>query len=405
MRRMIHTMGTAAGNRVTTLRYRSEEGATLVFVAITLVALFALASFAIDFGLLYAERRDLQNGADAAALAIAEDCARGECDPAYDEYDVAEIYVDANARDNTAWAQQVDLDLTERKVTVYNATENHDGTHDFRLMFAGVVGFDDFTVGADATVAWGYPRQLETLPIIISECEWSKDDAGWPDGASDDLPWDTDLVGDGYDDDAYDRVNVQFHDGNATEDCAAQAGQDGIINDVDGDTRLPGGFGWLDTDGNCVAQVYGLENDDSYGWVPGDPGSSPSSGCDPDQVEQLLLDLDNGVGRTVLIPYFIDIWTGPANGSGPCGRNGKCYEIGGYGAFHTVGYKFSGGTNPRPNNYIRYVDPPLDEAPCTGPGENDMRCLEGYFVRTLETGGGGDLGGEDRGVLVIKFTD
>jgi Flp pilus assembly protein TadG len=397
MRRLIHATGTTVGNRVRVLRYRSEEGATIVFVAITLLALFALASFAIDFGLLYSERRDLQNGADAAALAIAEDCARGQCDTAYDEYDTAEIYVDANAHDGTAWAQQVDLDLTDRKVTVYNATEDAAGNHKFELLFAGVVGFDGFTVGANATVAWGYPRQLATIPLIISECEWQKDDAGWPDGDDDNLPWDTDLD---YEDSSFERALIQFHDGNQTEDCAAQAGQD-----VDGDGRLPGGFGWLDTNGNCEATVYGVDSgSDDYGWVGGDPGSSPSSGCDADAIEQLLLDLDNGVGRTVLIPYFVDVWTGPSNGSGPCGSNGKCYKIGGYGAIHVVGYKFSGGTNPQPNNYIRHVDPPLADPPCTGPGENDLRCLDAYFVRTLATSGGDDLGGADRGVLVIKFT-
>jgi Flp pilus assembly protein TadG len=405
MRRLTETIQAAASRRFPRLRYRSEDGATLVFVAITLVALFALASFAIDFGLLYAERRDLQNGADAAALAIAEDCARGQCDPAYDEYDVAEVYVDANARDNTAWAQQVDLDLSERKVTVYNATENGDGSHELRLLFAGVVGFNDFTVGADATVVWGHPRQLATIPLIISECEWIKTEDGWPAGDADTLPSDKHIVGASYDVDGVTTARIQFHDGNATDPCAAQAGKDGIF-DENGDNLLPGGFGWLDTDGNCVATVYGVDSDaDTYGWVAADTGSSPSTGCDPEDVRAMLLDMEHNVGRTVMIPYFIDLWTGPSNGSGPCGDNGKCYRIGGYGAFHAVGYKFSGGKSPKPNNYIGYVDPPLDAAPCTGGGEKDMRCLEGYFVQTASTTGGGDLGGEDRGVLVIKFAD
>lgn len=383
------------------LKANPEHGASLVFVAITLIALFGLAAFAIDFGLLYSERRDLQNGADAAALAIAEDCARGGCDAAYDEYATAETYVDANAHDGTAWAQQVDLNLSERKVTVYNATENSDGSHDFNLLFASVVGFNNFTVGADATVIWGHPRQLATLPLIISECEWQKDDPGWPDGDPDTLPYDTDLD---YTTDA--PINIQFHDGNATEECAAVAGQD-----ENGDGKLDGGFGWLKTDGNCQATVYGVDSGDpdDYGWVPGDPGSSPSSGCTAARVEQLLLDLVNrttgqGQGRTVLIPYFGDIWTGPANGSGPCGANAKCYKILGYGAIHVVGYKLGGGTSPTANNFVRFVKPPLTKAPCTGPGQNDLRCLSVYFVRTLDTTGGtGDLGGADRGVLVIKF--
>ena len=67
----------------------SDTGATIVFVAVILVALLAMSAFAIDFGRMWEERRQLQNGADAAAVAIAEDCVRGLCDGSYDEYAVA----------------------------------------------------------------------------------------------------------------------------------------------------------------------------------------------------------------------------------------------------------------------------------------------------------------------------
>ncbi|NNL47747.1 MAG: hypothetical protein HKO76_05230, partial [Acidimicrobiia bacterium] len=80
-----------------------------------------------------------------------------------------------------------------------------------------------------------------------------------------------------------------------------------------------------------------------------------------------------------------------------CGSNGKCYKIGGYGAFHVTGYRFSGGPK-----YSRYVNP-LTGLPCSGPGQNDIRCLAGYFVNAVYSGGG-DLGGEDRGVTVIRFS-
>ena len=49
-----------------------------VIVAISLTALIGMAAFAIDVGALYGERRQLQSGADAGALAVAEDCALGE---------------------------------------------------------------------------------------------------------------------------------------------------------------------------------------------------------------------------------------------------------------------------------------------------------------------------------------
>ena len=54
-----------------------ERGVSLIFVAILLPVLFGFAVFAVDAAALYEERRELQNGADAAVLAIAEDCAFG----------------------------------------------------------------------------------------------------------------------------------------------------------------------------------------------------------------------------------------------------------------------------------------------------------------------------------------
>ena len=44
-----------------------------------LVVLLGVGALVIDVGALYAERRQLQNGADAAALAVAADCAEGDC--------------------------------------------------------------------------------------------------------------------------------------------------------------------------------------------------------------------------------------------------------------------------------------------------------------------------------------
>jgi len=50
----------------------SERGAVLVFVAITLPIIFGFSAFVIDMGLLLENRRLLQNGVDAAALAGAQ---------------------------------------------------------------------------------------------------------------------------------------------------------------------------------------------------------------------------------------------------------------------------------------------------------------------------------------------
>jgi len=50
-------------------RARDEQGVTMVLLALSLVALMALSGLAVDGGAAYANRRQAQNGADAAALA------------------------------------------------------------------------------------------------------------------------------------------------------------------------------------------------------------------------------------------------------------------------------------------------------------------------------------------------
>jgi len=403
-----------------------EEGATLVFVAVVLVALLALTAFAVDFGRMWEERRQLQNGADAAALAVAEDCARDLCDGLYDEYAIADLYADDNARDGFAEAWMVELDLDAQTVTVHNRTEDPGGDNHFDMLFAGIVGFDGFTVGAQATVAWGgLASDIATIPIIISDCEFIRphgyggaggvyDAEGnieathlfndvnspetpdypqwWTDGPietaeftyldlDDDGDKDWDLNEDGMDDPYPQPAVLTFHDGGGTEECNAQAGQD-----TDENGKLSGGFGWLDIGGAdpCEALIVN-------GWAGEDPGASPSTGCDNEMLAELLFT------PAVNIPYFND-----ENGLEGGGANGE-YLVAGYGGFHVVGYNFGG--------LFRDYRAPLTSDPCRPLGVrprgwtngNDDRCLVGYFVKKVETTG--DIGDDDgRGITVIKFT-
>ena len=51
------------------LRKKNESGAVIVMVAIVLIVLIAIAALAVDVGYLLASRNELQNAADASALA------------------------------------------------------------------------------------------------------------------------------------------------------------------------------------------------------------------------------------------------------------------------------------------------------------------------------------------------
>ena len=71
-------------------RLRDERGAVGVVVALLMVPLIGFAAIAIDVSAMYAERQQLQTGADAGALAIAQDCAPGACgSPGADRTDFA----------------------------------------------------------------------------------------------------------------------------------------------------------------------------------------------------------------------------------------------------------------------------------------------------------------------------
>lgn len=77
----------------------SERGAVALVTAIFLTGvLIAVGMITIDVGRVYSERGQLQNGADAAALAVAQSCAK---DPTCDT-DQADDYANDNANDGSA---------------------------------------------------------------------------------------------------------------------------------------------------------------------------------------------------------------------------------------------------------------------------------------------------------------
>lgn len=53
-----------------------DHGAVAVIVAVVSVVIFGLAAFAVDLGMAYTSKRDLQKGADAAALSAAKEVIR-----------------------------------------------------------------------------------------------------------------------------------------------------------------------------------------------------------------------------------------------------------------------------------------------------------------------------------------
>ena len=292
-----------------------EDGAVIIMVAGFCVAMIAMAALVIDVGALLDERRQLQNGADASALGIAERCAvTGTCDVAGNAT-VATSLADANASDGAATVDSVTYPVPGQ-VTVATSTRAKGGGTILPYAFGqAITGQRGGTVHANATASWQGLRRATVIPLVMSLCEFNLATA----------PNNT----------VYNRPTViLFH--SAAGQCSGPAGQD-----------LPGGFGWVrdnsdsnPNDCNVTPTIGNTLQDDS--GVPGTP---------------FACNLRSLVGTDLLVPVY-DSRTG-------AGVNG-IYRIYGFAQFRLTGYRFSNsnaaGTIPcsPPNtciggSFIRFV--------------------------------------------------
>ena len=60
-------------------RLSDDRGSVVVIIVVFVVVLFGIGAVVVDVASQYHKRRTLQNGADAAALAVAQMCAAGDC--------------------------------------------------------------------------------------------------------------------------------------------------------------------------------------------------------------------------------------------------------------------------------------------------------------------------------------
>ncbi|NNU27250.1 pilus assembly protein TadG-related protein [Isoptericola sediminis] len=336
-------------DRLRRLRATADRGASAVMVGLLAVPLFAVAALAVDIAALHADKQILQTGADAAALAVAQDCARDEC-TGTDA--TAEEMADANTPlggDPTATITT--LDTAAGVVTVRtDSSRNH--------FFAPVIGEDEGAVAAVATAKWGHPTAgAGMLPYILSYCEVVHQAGAvevYEDGA---------LVGVDFPQDA-EPVTFEFTK-TSDSDCTGPSGN-----------VLPGGFGWLEGSEGCTGPVGSVGD-----WVPSSPGESPPNECDPS-------DFDDMLGETILIPIFSE-----ENASG--GANGE-YRLLGFAAFTLIGYDFTG-------QYHSDGDSKL----CKNEGlDPSARCLRGTFEHFVDATGGFELGtdGPQLGAAVVELT-
>ena len=267
-----------------------ERGAVAVFVAIAMVVLMGFAALAIDLGSAYSDRQQLQNGADAGALAIAQSCQSGSCFDSAGQASTllkADKYVKANKLDGQATGAPV-ADWVGGTVTV-EASSTHTN------WFAGVIGFPTTALTARASAEWGYQSGGAVLPLTFSWCEFQMATGGWDDKGKPINP---------------DVITIAPMKDKACDNPAHNA--------------TPGGFGWLaGASSRCVAKV------NAGNWVMADTGADLPSACKDYNWKSLQ-------GATVLIPIFED--------SRGTGSNAE-YQVRGLAAFTFTGYCFSNSVN------------------------------------------------------------
>ncbi|MFS2089562.1 pilus assembly protein TadG-related protein [Paenarthrobacter nicotinovorans] len=338
-----------AGQRIlqTGRREGDESGASSVIVAVLMVVLLGFAALAVDVGAIYAEKAQLQNGADAAALAIATDCAGGSCGSSTS---TGNQFANSNANDNTSGAVVTFPAATTVRV-VTNARDTA-GQNSLSLFFAQSMGFDTASVDASAEASWGAPSSATTLPWTVSECVFKK-------YLSPAQLASLNSTGTFSGDPVPTHVTLRYDtNAPAVGGCVAQNGYQ------------PGGFGWLETTSACSTDI------NIGAVVQGQPGNHFPNAATCNTVLAHIMD------EPALIPLFK---TAAQNG------NKTKYTLIGFAAFQVTGYKFDGGQK---------LDPAAPSC------NNNCRALQGFFSRfvSLEEGSQVSGGIPNYGASVVTLT-
>ncbi|MGN9812304.1 pilus assembly protein TadG-related protein [Micromonospora sp. BQ11] len=336
--------------RARTSRADADRGAVSATVGVLLGSgvLLGMAALVVDVGLVYAERGQLQNGADAAAVAAARVCALdpatctsgdGETPP-----QLAGRYANGNANDGQATAEVCGrgggLDgcaewtgeltdcvggppATGPYVEVRTGTRRDGDETLLPPVFAHAVlgGYEGAEVRACARATWGGPGRADVVALALPFCDWQQRT----------------------------RNGTAFP---ATPQAVA------VLPDTTGDCTGGGGLRWLDAGGDCRAVLAVAQETRVVA-----PVDDSDHGCG-DVLDDLL-------DRPVLVPVV--------EGAG------DPYTVRGFAAFVVTGFTLPGHT--------------AGDASC-GDGVDAYVC--GHLTEQLLPGGG-TIGGPDLGARVVAL--
>jgi len=328
----------------------NERGAAGAMVAVMVLVLIGAGAMAVDVGQIYAERAELQNGADAGAIAVAQICASGGGCTQAQANAAAAALANSNARDNASTVKSVDLSVANQVTVKTSTLDGKSGAGFLHKMFASALNVAPATVGATAVAGLSFPGAGGAFPLAFSNkcfdltgavATGSKQKISWKPGTT----------------------------------CTNPSGQ-----------VVPGGWGWLsDPDGDCYAVT-------STGNVVGtDPGNDKPSQC-ATILQGWINTMAAGQVVEVTFPVF-DTTTGTGNGA--------LYHIIGYATFKILGWKFGNGS---PFEY-RNTTAATGNSNLACSGGND-RCIIGQFVKyvTIDAAAGGGAGsGQNLGTVIVTL--
>jgi Putative Flp pilus-assembly TadE/G-like len=377
-----------------------DRGSIAMIVGILLGGgvLLGAAALTVDIGVIGVERGQLQNGADAAAIALAQQCAKSSAGCTPDSSTTASLTALAgqNASDGLT-----DLDATTpmcassrvttmptcieptlpgitdcpgvpslpaaaQWVEVRTQTRTSDASKPSILppFFAQSIPGSHYagqTVHACARAAWG-PGSIPSavVPIAVSLCEWEANTGGTAGGSGTYYPGPTGAApgygGSGqpaWPSTAQERL-VSLQSTSAASSCPSFNGH-----------QAPGGFSWVKdpSTGSSGCNVRVGNNT----WLQTDTGNNTE--CN----------LDSNWKRTLYLPVFDCMTDSSSAPSDPPTATTNCqtgngtnlwYHVVGFATFYLSGFHLSGDQQKSPIT-LGY--------PCSG-GD---RCLSGWFTKTL----------------------
>jgi Flp pilus assembly protein TadG len=372
--------------RLTGLRDDGGRGAVAVLVAVLIGSgvLFGVAALVVDVGQLYQNRAELQNGADAAALAVAKSCAAGNCGAAKA---TATSLATANASTLTGGKAFVNFvcgasgikgtvpvgdglcpvapknvcppnpTVAGRNyVDVETSTLMADGTHVLPPSFARALAggaHTGSTVYACAQAQWDGPANASGIGITISACTFdgmtgTGTTYALPPPYPPNPPVSLDQV-------------VYLKGGGGVTGCSTEPNG----------AAAPGNVGWTDDAGNCTSLITGPT-------YSGNPGNNATQTC---------LDALKGWQQSrkpVTVPIYWKV----------SGTGQATYTLQGTTGFVVTGFFFGNGNGKSAGDWMKTNSP----NPCSG----SDRCISGFFVHQIQPPG--DFGSSDLGLDIIKLT-